>query len=74
LGNVIKEYIEDQFVQQLAERAVWLGNDETHYERKWNRKDIHDLKELVRLTMNAIENKIEGEKHIESMPSPTKAP
>jgi hypothetical protein len=68
LGKVIEEYIEDNTVKQLAARATWLGNDETHYERRWETKDLNDLRALVRLTVNAIENKIEGDKHIKDMP------
>ena len=30
LGAVIHDYISDAKVQQLAKRAAWLGNDETH--------------------------------------------
>jgi hypothetical protein len=31
----IKEYVADPKVKTMAERAAWLGNDETHYVRKW---------------------------------------
>lgn len=31
------------------ERAAWLGNDETHYVRKWPEKDVKDLKSLNRI-------------------------
>jgi hypothetical protein len=34
LGNVIKEYIHIPKLKELSERAAWLGNDETHYERR----------------------------------------
>lgn len=37
--------------------AVWLGNDETHYYRRWEDKDINDLKLLIKLTANWIEIK-----------------
>ena len=70
LGNVIKQYIDDTQVQRLAARATWLGNDETHYVRKWDDKDITHLRALVRLTVNAIDNKIEGDRHIAEMPDP----
>ena len=73
LGDVIKEYIDDTRVKSLAERAVWLGNDETHYVRKWEDKDITHLHSLVRLTVNAIVNIIEGDKVIADMqPKPKK--
>jgi hypothetical protein len=56
LGTCIKNYIDDKRVQSCAERAAWLGNDETHYLRKWEGKDITDLKTLVRLTVNWLDN------------------
>jgi hypothetical protein len=72
LGNVIKQYIDDKRVQALAERAVWLGNDETHYVRKWETKDINDLKNLLTLTLNAVQNVILGKQYIHDMQLPQK--
>ena len=31
----------------VSQRAAWIGNDETHYVRKWEEKDIEDLKILI---------------------------
>lgn len=73
LGNVIKQYIDDRRVQALAERATWLGNDETHYVRKWESKDITDLKNLVTLTLNAIQNAILGKQYLQDMAPPQKS-
>jgi hypothetical protein len=39
----------------VAKRAAWLGNDETHYIRKWEDKDLDDLKKLIKLTVLWIE-------------------
>ncbi len=58
LSACIKKYIDDQRIQDTAERAVWLGNDETHYYREWKNHDITDLKRLKRVTVNWIENVI----------------
>ena len=33
LGSCIKNRVSDAIVKECAERAVWLGNDETHYVR-----------------------------------------
>lgn len=68
LGNVIRDFIDDQNVQKAASRATWLANDETHYTRRWENKDISDLKVLVKLTVNWIENVLLTEKYIEEMP------
>ncbi len=51
LGKCIKQ-ISDEGIKNMAERAAWLGNDETHYYRKWIDKDIEILKELIQLTVN----------------------
>jgi hypothetical protein len=54
-GNVISNYIQDSRIQAVAKRALWLGNDETHYLRKWTGKDIEDLLTLIKLTVDWIE-------------------
>ncbi|MDM5040954.1 hypothetical protein [Bacillus sp. OR-18] len=55
LKPCIVDYIPNENVKFLAERATWLGNDETHYERKWHEKDVQDLKILIELTVKYIE-------------------
>jgi len=55
LGKCIEEYIEDLRIKKVAKRAVWLGNDETHYVRKWEGKNLIDLKNLINLTLHWIE-------------------
>ena len=72
LGNVIKNYIEDQNLKRVAERAVWLGNDETHYERVWTNQDLDDLKRLIHLSVNWIDNVLTSQAYIDDMPEPEK--
>lgn len=67
LATCISEYISDANVKECAKRAAWLGNDETHYTRKWETKDVNDLKLLVRLTTNWIDNHILTKKYISEM-------
>ncbi|MCX6669643.1 MAG: DUF4145 domain-containing protein [Methanothrix sp.] len=67
LGNCIKNHIRDAKVQEMAELATWLGNDETHYYRKFENKDLSDLKELIHLTMNTIDSNLIFEKHKKDM-------
>ncbi len=55
LGSCISEYVDDNKIKSVAKRAVWLGNDETHYIRKWNGKNLEDLKKLIDLTIHWIE-------------------
>lgn len=70
LGPCINEYVTDQNVKDCAKRAAWLGNDETHYIRKWEDKDITDLKLLVRLTTNWVDNVLLTQKYVADMPWP----
>lgn len=67
LGNCIEDHIDDVKTKQIAKRAAWLGNDETHYLRKWEDKELKDLKVLLHLTMNAIENALLADEYIEQM-------
>lgn len=55
LGDCIKENISNSNIKIVAERATWLGNDETHYVRLWEGKTIEDLKKLINLTVRWIE-------------------
>lgn len=68
LGQCIKNRVSDPKIQEVAKRAAWLGNDETHYTRKWDDKDIGDLKVLIRLTVSWIESSILTKKYLEDMP------
>ena len=67
LGKCITNYVKDPNVKACARRAAWLGNDETHYTRRWEDRDIKDLKLLIRLTVNWVENVILTEKYISEM-------
>jgi hypothetical protein len=55
LGKVIEDYVSDFRLKTVSKRAVWLGNDETHYVRKWDDKNLNDLKKLIDLTVHWIE-------------------
>ena len=68
LAKCIDDYVDDAMVKAVAKRAVWLGNDETHYVRKWEEKDVQDLKGLIRLTTLWIEKVKETEKLLAEMP------
>ena len=67
LSKCIDRFIDDPNVKACATRAAWLGNDETHYIRKWLDRDISDLKVLIRLTVNWIENVLLTEKYTSEM-------
>ena len=67
LGACINNYVDDPRIKSVASRATWLGNDETHYVRKWIDKDIEDLKILIKLSVNWIENVLLTEKYTKDM-------
>ena len=67
-GNVVKEYMSDPRIKNVAQRALWLGNDETHYLRKWVSHDLDDLINLIKLAVNWIETEILSKKYEEEMP------
>jgi hypothetical protein len=69
LGDVISNYIDDGKIKDISVRAAWLGNDETHYLRKWETKDLSDLKDFIRMIVNWIENDEKYKKVMEDMPS-----
>lgn len=54
LGKCIEEDIKDPRIKEMAKRANWLGNDETHYIRKYEDKDLEDLKKLIEITIHFI--------------------
>ncbi len=68
LGKSIKR-IDDKKIKQTSERAVWLANDESHYVRKWEDKDVKDLKLIIKLIVNWIDSTILTEEIIEDMPA-----
>lgn len=67
LSVVINKYVDDFNLKNCAQRAAWLGNDETHYVRKWEDKDIKDLKILINLSCIWVQSNILTEKYLEEM-------
>lgn len=68
LGKVINQYIENENIKECVRRAVWIGNDETHYVRKWEDKEIKDLKRLIDLTINWILTEEKTKEYLNDMP------
>lgn len=68
LGACIIEYVDDSRIKSVASRAVWIGNDETHYVRRWEGKDLNDLKKLIDLTVHWIEMETLTKSFEEDMP------
>lgn len=58
LGSCIKNWIDDKRINTLAERAVWIGNDETHYVRKHTDLDIKDMKRFLKALLGFISSEL----------------
>lgn len=68
--NGVISLMPDEKLQKVAERAVWLGNDEVHYTRKWTDKDIGDLKTITGMVVNIITSNADYQRLIQDMPGP----
>jgi hypothetical protein len=64
---MINDYVNESRIKSTARRVVWLGNDETHYYRTWEDKDIKDMKILIDLTLHWIESEELTRKYEEDM-------
>lgn len=47
LAQCIKVYIDNPNISTLAERSAWIGNDEAHYIRKQEDRDVSDMKTFI---------------------------
>lgn len=47
LARCIKSYINNESITTLAERSTWIGNDEAHYIRKQEDRDVSDMKAFI---------------------------
>lgn len=72
LGDCIKFHIENKRIKDNASRAAWLGNDETHYVRKWEAMDVENLKAIIKLTVSWIEMEAISDELDKAMPVPEK--
>jgi hypothetical protein len=72
LANVIAQDLDNSNVQACALRATWLGNDEAHYVRRWEERDIQDLKLLIELTVGWIRQEVLTARYLEEMQPPIK--
>lgn len=68
VGYCIKNFISNPTLRKGIERTVWLGNDETHYARKFEDRDIEDMKRFLSVTLYGFAAVITMEKSDEIMP------
>jgi hypothetical protein len=73
LANVISTYFNDPRMSAVFSRAAWLGNDQTHYERRWIDLDISHLKTLINASVHFIEMEVLASSLPVEMPHPNQA-
>ena len=61
LGQSLRR-IEDGRIKTVAQRATWIGNDETHYVRKHEDLDVKTMKTFIRAMINFIDSELTFEK------------
>lgn len=60
--------ISDKRIQILASRAAWIGNDETHYIRKHQDRDITDMKRFINAMVHFIQSELAFQEALEMRP------
>ncbi len=55
LGQTLNR-IQENRIRTLAQGAVWLGNDETHYVRKNEDRDITDMKRFIAALVHFLDS------------------
>ena len=61
LGNCIANKITDEDLKTVASRCAWIGNDETHYYRRFEEYDVGTLKQLLEATIYWVSMKLTTE-------------
>lgn len=54
LAACIKDFIDAPNIKTLATRSAWIGNDEAHYIRKQEDRDVSDMKSFIQATVYFI--------------------
>lgn len=54
LSPCINEFIDSPNIKTLATRSAWIGNDEAHYIRKQEDRDVNDMKAFIQATVYFI--------------------
>lgn len=67
LKKCIDEYISYDQIKICAKGATFIGNDETHYIRKWDTRDVEDLKKLINMVIAWIDLVEQTERYSKEM-------
>lgn len=66
LGKVISDHLtEFKKLQNLAKAATWIGNDETHFVRKHEDKDIESMKKFIKSAATFISADLDADEAME---------
>lgn len=66
LTAVIQKYYSGE-IKEILERAVWLGNDQSHYHRLFEDFDIQIIKELIDLILVELDREEKKKQYLESI-------
>ena len=55
LSECINNFIDEPRIKAAALASAWIGNDETHYVKKYEDKNLSDLKEFIECVVYYIE-------------------
>lgn len=72
IAQVIGDFVPNGNLKEMAVRAFWLGNDETHYKRHWVGRDINDQLVLIRLSILWMEQEYLTTQYQSDMPRPSR--
>lgn len=70
LGKWLSAVIQDYFtgdLKDILERATWLGNDQTHYNKLFDEYNISHLKEIISLIMVELDREFKKRHYIENI-------
>lgn len=58
LSKCINDYVDNRRIKKLAIASAWIGNDETHYERKQQEYNVDDLVAFIEAIVSFINSDI----------------
>lgn len=66
LGQIITDYFTGD-LKDILERATWLGNDQSHYNKLFEEYNLEDLKELIGLIMVELDRQFKMAHYIQNI-------
>ena len=66
IANLIEHYFSGD-IASFVKRIAWLGNDETHYSRRWEEHDIRDLTRALQAFVRLVDDRLFQAQLLESM-------